>query len=211
MMKKTRETETENFVQTLSWSKVSLSVQQRRGCQNDGSLPVLKSLTGSIRAGEIACVLGHSGAGKTSFFNVLTGHYGGHNLSGNFVLNGKPLVPSTMENRRKFAYAVDGDPLDDMATPREAIYFSAKLRLNAGTSEMDIKNTVGTILQVLNLETVADNLIGGGDRGLSAGERRRVCLGKELVVSPDIIVLDEVTSGKSIRSWISCPCQRKVG
>ena len=55
--------------------------------------------------------------------------------------------------------------------------------------------TVNNILEVLHLTNVADNLIGRG-RGLSMGERRRVSLGRELVVSPDIIVLDEATSGK---------------
>lgn len=188
----------DNKTQVLSWKNVSLST---KGKGEKSGIQVLKGMSGTVRAGEISCVIGPSGAGKTSFFNVLTGHLAGSkamNINGQFILDKHKVDPSSIEHRHRFAYAIDGDPVDQMATPRETIYLSAKLRLPRGTTEEKINETVESILDILHLHKVADKLIGRG-RGLSAGERRRVSLGRELVVSPDIIVLDEATSGESHR------------
>ena len=56
--------------------------------------------------------------------------------------------------------------------------------------------SVDEIIRVLGLGKVANNLIGEpSKRGLSGGERKRVCIGMELVTDPTVIFLDEPTSG----------------
>ena len=56
-------------------------------------------------------------------------------------------------------------------------------------------------MQQLGLTDVADTRIGSSDaRGLSGGEMRRVSIGLELIAAPDVLVLDEPTSGMDAAS-----------
>lgn len=78
-------------------------------------------------------------------------------------------------------------------TPREAIRFSARLRLDKSKTDEDIDLIVNDILDSLGLNKCADTLIGGGplmSGGLSGGEKKRVQCGVELVTNPRCIVLD---------------------
>ena len=85
------------------------------------------------------------------------------------------------------------------ATPREAIWFAARLRLPQSVSDDEIDTRTEDLLAQLGLLAVADALIGHERaRGLSGGELRRVSLATELVARPSMIFLDEVTSGKYI-------------
>ena len=74
-----------------------------------------------------------------------------------------------------------------------------RLRLDKSVSDEEIDSLTDDILENLGLSHVADNLVGGGlvRGGLSGGEKKRVQCGIELVTNPEIIVLDEPTSGKS--------------
>jgi len=56
-------------------------------------------------------------------------------------------------------------------------------------------------MEKLGIETLRDTRIGDvGRRGISGGEMRRVTIGLELVALPDILILDEPTSGSWFRS-----------
>ena len=75
--------------------------------------------------------------------------------------------------------------------------FSANVRLAMSKSLGERKNVVNRILCDLNLERCADSRVGTHFiRGISGGEKRRVCIGMELVLSPAILFLDEPTSGE---------------
>jgi ABC-type multidrug transport system ATPase subunit len=82
------------------------------------------------------------------------------------------------------------------ATPREAIKFSAKLRLPKTTSESQLDEIVTKMLTELNLLECSDTIVGGAlIKGLSGGERKRTSVGVELVTRPRLVFLDEPTSG----------------
>ena len=106
------------------------------------------------------------------------------------------------------------DSLMSTATPREALQFSARLRLPPETSEQFINTTVEVLLNDLGLTKCSDTMIGGAlVQGISGGERKRTSVGVELITNPSVgcvyavyvsvltevwrqlIFLDEPTSG----------------
>ena len=158
---------------------------------------ILNGLTSSIQAKTLTAVMGPSGSGKTSLLKILTGRMGNKskklNYSGEIRLDGKLVDPTDIAIRKQIAYVEQDVSIPATCTPREAITFSARLRLDKTTSDKEVTMVVDDILDNLQLSHVADTLIGGGPLmagGLSGGEKKRVQCGVELVTNPEIIVLE---------------------
>ncbi|KAL3808107.1 hypothetical protein ACHAXA_001013 [Cyclostephanos tholiformis] len=163
---------------------------------------ILSSLTSSFAPRSLTAVMGPSGSGKTSLLKILTGRVGsnsgGLSMSGKVRLDGRLVDPTDIEVRKKVAYVEQDVSIPATCTPREAIAFSARLRLDRRMTDDDISEIVDDILENLGLMHVADTLIGGGplmSGGLSGGEKKRVQCGVELVTRPSLVILDEPTSG----------------
>jgi ABC-type multidrug transport system ATPase subunit len=79
-------------------------------------------------------------------------------------------------------------------TPREALRFSANLRLT-GVSAEEIEEAVEHTLQALDIVECADTFIGSAlIKGISGGQRKRTSVGIELITQPSLLFLDEPTS-----------------
>lgn len=93
-------------------------------------------------------------------------------------------------------YVVQDDIISGALTVRENIMFSANVRLSSNVSWNERKERVERIIQELGLSLCADTRIGTLFlRGVSGGERKRACIGMELVLEPKILFLDEPTTG----------------
>jgi ABC-type multidrug transport system ATPase subunit/ABC-type multidrug transport system permease subunit len=163
---------------------------------------ILDSLASSFAPKSLTAVMGPSGSGKTSLLKILTGRVGsnstGLSMSGEIRLDGKVVDPTDIVIRKKIAYVEQDVSIPATCTPREAIAFSARLRLDLSVTNDEINDIVNDILDNLGLSHVADTLIGGGplmSGGLSGGEKKRVQCGVELVTRPSLVILDEPTSG----------------
>jgi ABC-type multidrug transport system ATPase subunit len=146
--------------------------------------------------------MGASGAGKTSLLNILAGRTrskGQLKIEADVRLNNYAVDPTNIKVRKSIAFVAQDDSLQSTATPREAIRFSAKLRLPRSTTEEELDSLVTRMLNELGLVSCADTIVGGPlIKGISGGERKRTSVGLELVVRPTMVFLDEPTSGKLV-------------
>lgn len=79
--------------------------------------------------------------------------------------------------------------------------FSANVRLPGEISTIERAARVKKVIEDLGLESCADTKVGTeSTRGISGGERKRTCIGMELVLAPKILFLDEPTTGESFFS-----------
>ena len=86
------------------------------------------------------------------------------------------------------------DILIETMTPYESFCFAAKLRTNLNKYEIQIKSQ--KMIERLQLQNCRDTLIGGFTlKSISGGERKRTCIGYELITDPNLMLLDEPTSG----------------
>jgi ABC-type multidrug transport system ATPase subunit len=126
--------------------------------------------------------------------NVLAGRRGGGTVDGSILFNGTPLDDIPKSWKKYQAYVLQDDVFLRTQTVREAIEFSAKLRLYGRLPKKEIDDRVNAVLEELNLMGVQNSRIGapGLKRGISGGERKRVAVGLELVQNPSLLYLDEV-------------------
>lgn len=175
---------------TLRWENISFDV-------NKGSKQILQDVSGEISPGDLCAIMGPSGAGKSSLMNILAGRQrskNGATVKGNMLVNGVKIEPTKFRNR--IAYVMQEDSLFATQTAREALMFSAALRLPKSVTKADRIALVEGILGVLGLQKCANTMIGSVMiAGLSGGEKKRTAVGVELVSNPDVLFLDEPTSG----------------
>ena len=162
------------------------------------SKEILHGISGSLDGGEVCAIMGPSGAGKTSLLNVLANRIGNkgptQRVSGTIRLDGKALVGAAL--RKRIAYVMQQDLLFATQTPREALMFSAMLRLPRAMHLAKKRELVEKMLADLGLLDCADTYCGSEMiRGISGGEKKRTAIGVELVMQPELIFLDEPTSG----------------
>ena len=139
-----------------------------------------------------------TGAGKTTLIDVLANKNKSGYTSGSVRF---PSDPSRERRTPRIGFVPQQDVLPAMLTVSEALLFAARLRLPEYVTDAEKRQRVADVIEQLSLTHVRDSRIGGRAsyaRGISGGEMRRVSIGLELVSSPDVLILDEPTSG-------SCP------
>eukprot|EP01125_Pyxidicula_operculata_P007587 TRINITY_DN2576_c1_g2_i1.p1 TRINITY_DN2576_c1_g2~~TRINITY_DN2576_c1_g2_i1.p1 ORF type:complete len:600 (-),score=82.09 TRINITY_DN2576_c1_g2_i1:1725-3389(-) len=143
-------------------------------------------------------IMGSSGAGKTTLLDVLAGRNKAGEVSGSFQING---LARPNNFHRISGYVMQDDAFLETLTVRETLSYALKLRMDPNEYEGSEDGIIDAIIEVLNLRKIADSRIGDPlKRGISGGERRRLCIGVEMVISPGILFMDEPTSGLDARN-----------
>ncbi|MGH9071814.1 MAG: ABC transporter ATP-binding protein, partial [Acidimicrobiales bacterium] len=154
----------------------------------DGSR-LLDDVSFSVQKGWLVAVAGPTGAGKTSLLRALVGSLTLD--AGDIRLDGQDLASGSPELRRRVGYVPQEDLLHHQLGLRRTLEYAASLRLPGVTGAGQRSARVLSVLAELGLERQARLAVGA----LSGGQRKRANLAVELLAEPDLLVLDEPTTG----------------
>lgn len=140
-------------------------------------------------------IMGASGAGKSTFLDILARKNKRGSVSGVTLVNGRQVEDEMFKN--VMGFVDQEDTLMSTLTVYETILYSALLRLPREMSYAAKKFRTLETMNELGILGIKDSRIGdSGKRSISGGEKRRVSIACELVTSPSILFLDEPTSGE---------------
>ncbi|KAJ3273175.1 hypothetical protein HDV01_004690 [Terramyces sp. JEL0728] len=153
---------------------------------------LLQNVSGKIESGKMTAIMGQSGAGKSTFMNLLCGKLS--KTFGNLWINGKEVPLGKF--KKIYGFVPQDDIMYRELTVRENILHSARIRSPSSWTNTEIEAHVDAVLDTLNLTDVAHQIIGDeNERGVSGGQRKRVNIGMEIASTPLCLCLDEPTSG----------------
>jgi ABC-2 type transport system ATP-binding protein len=150
-----------------------------------GEQKALNNVSFEVKTGEIVGFLGPNGAGKSTMMKIITGFIPAS--SGLVQVNGVNVGTDDPEVRRKIGYLPENNPLYPEMYIREYLGFVASV-YKLGKSK---KKAIYDIISVTGLVPEQNKKIGS----LSKGFRQRVGLAQALIHNPEVLILDEATSG----------------
>ncbi|CAM8894972.1 unnamed protein product [Rhodiola kirilowii] len=154
---------------------------------------ILNGITGSVIPGEVLALMGPSGSGKTTLLNLLGGRLDSAGQGGSVTYNDQPYSKFL---KSRIGFVTQDDVLFPHLTVKETLTYSARLRLSKTMTREEKEKRASDVIYELGLERCQDTMIGGSFvRGVSGGERKRVCIGNEIIINPSLLFLDEPTSG----------------
>lgn len=154
---------------------------------------ILNGITGSVSPGEVLALMGPSGSGKTTLLSLLGGRLREPTAGGLITYNDQPYSKFL---KSRIGFVTQDDVLFPHLTVKETLTFAARLRLPRTLTRQQKEQRAIDVIYELGLERCQDTMIGGSFvRGVSGGERKRVCIGNEIIVNPSLLFLDEPTSG----------------
>ncbi|KAG6554670.1 hypothetical protein Mapa_003688 [Marchantia paleacea] len=152
---------------------------------------ILRGLNGLMLPGEITALLGPSGSGKTTLLRLLGGR--DHKYKGSITYSGSPFNSLV---KRRMGFVTQEDILYPYLTVNETLLYAAFLKLPKSMSREAKMQRVEEVIMELDLDRCKGTVVGGPlKKSISGGEKKRVCIGEELLTKPPILLLDEPTSG----------------
>ncbi|KAI9813011.1 MAG: hypothetical protein M1826_002568 [Phylliscum demangeonii] len=172
----------------FTWTGVNYTIPIK-----GGERKLLQDVQGFVQPGRLTALMGASGAGKTTLLNVLAQRVNFGVVTGDFLVDGRPLPRSF---QRATGFAEQQDVHEPTATVREALRFSALLRQPKEVPTAEKYAYVEKMIVLLEMQDIAGATIGEIGAGLNQEQRKRVTIGVELASKPELLMfLDEPTSG----------------
>jgi ABC-2 type transport system ATP-binding protein len=151
-----------------------------------GAIEAVRGVSFAVQSGEIFGFLGPNGAGKTTTLRMLT------TLlpidSGSAAVAGRDVAREPGEVRARIGYVGQLGGADDLATGRENLVLQGRLY---GGERAAVRARVAELLELLDLAGFADRRV----KTYSGGQRRRLDVALGIVHQPDVLFLDEPTTG----------------
>lgn len=158
-----------------------------------GPVLALDDFSLEIQRGEVVCLLGPNGSGKTTFIRLLAGFMSPN--AGVLKVAGFDVQRQPMQARQSMGYAPESAPMYRHMRVGEFLTFMARLRQ---VPARQVKDAVARVAEQLALTHKLDAPM----PTLSRGYRQRVCIAQALVHEPKLLILDEPSNGLDPRQII---------
>lgn len=151
-----------------------------------GIQKAVNDITFEVKTGEILGFLGPNGAGKTTTMKMITGYL--PPTAGNIYIDNKSIQQTNADMRRHIGYLPEHNPLYLDMPIMDYLGFCAGLQ---GVSKANIPDRIRQMVKLCGLTREKHKNIGE----LSKGYRQRVGLAQAMIHDPEILILDEPTTG----------------
>lgn len=171
---------------TLELRDVSFGYEKNR--------PVLHKLNLLVNKGEMICIAGRNGAGKSTVSKLICGFY--KPTSGSILMNGRDIAKDTIKERAERIGFVMQNP--NHMISKTLLYDEVALGLKLrGVSEELIRERVHHVLKICGLYAFRSWPISA----LSYGQKKRVTIASIMILEPEVIILDEPTAAQDYRHY----------
>jgi Fe-S cluster assembly ATP-binding protein len=167
-----------------------------------GDKTILKGLNLNLEEGKVHAIMGPNGAGKSTLSKAIVGHYDIEVLDGEILYKGENIIDKEPEERAldgiflSFQHPVEVAGVNNSYFLRTAVNakrrHEGKEELNAAQFLREMKKNVETL--GMKPDMISRSL----NEGFSGGEKKRNEILQMQMLSPDVIVLDEIDSGLDI-------------
>ncbi|MDY4828605.1 MAG: ABC transporter ATP-binding protein [Bacilli bacterium] len=151
-----------------------------------GSLKAVDDLSFEIRKGELFAFLGVNGAGKSTTINIICGQL--KKDEGTVIIDELNLDDNLAKIKKKIGVVFQASILDPQLTVKDNLEIKASLY---GLSRKEIKSRVNELAEILDFNSYLNRPLAK----LSGGQKRRIDIARALLNKPDILILDEPTTG----------------
>jgi len=162
--------------------------------EDNVKLRLLHKVSACFSRGRMTCMMGTSGAGKTTLMDCIAGYKTGGTVHGDILIDGCKKDEKIW--KKISGYAEQNDILNPYLTALETVRFTAECRL---PKTKDRQGIIDRVLTLMNLNDWKNVIIGRevDGEGLPKHARKRLTIAIQLVIEPKILFLDEPTTGLS--------------
>ena len=161
-----------------------MSITVNKLTKNYGAQKAVDDISFTVNKGEIVGFLGPNGAGKSTTMKIITGYLSAS--AGSTTVCGIPVDENSHETKKKIGYLPEANPLYYDMYVREYLDFITNIH-----TVKNKKEKIEAVIKTVGLTVEANKKIGQ----LSKGYKQRVGLAAALIHDPEVLILDEPTTG----------------
>jgi ABC-2 type transport system ATP-binding protein len=161
-----------------------MSIEVKNLFKYYGEQAAVRDVSFNVKKGEIVAFIGPNGAGKSTTMKIMTGYIPAS--SGEVFISGMKVDVDNLKTRQIIGYLPEHNPLYTDMYVLEYLEFVGRIY-----KVKNLKGRVSEMIQTVGLEVEQNKKIGA----LSKGYRQRVGLAQAIIHDPEVLILDEPTTG----------------